>query len=205
MRHLLIGLSLGVLGASAVAGDGLSAPAADEVWPQWQGRVILQTSRSPLLQSPSLWNAAPNATAATGGSVLGDYYFGTQGLKGRFRASGGLLLGSPAAASMGLAAGSSARGSGLALASSLPAVSVLDAAAGRNDADALTAAPYLGLGYSGPIWHSGFSLTADLGVMAERVDGSGRVRGVFGSQSLDGAVRELRFSPVLQLGVRYAF
>ncbi|MEO5732281.1 MAG: hypothetical protein ABIQ87_01155, partial [Rubrivivax sp.] len=133
---------------------------------------------------------------------------GAQGLSGRFRASGGLLLGAPGLSSAGLSAGSAVRGSGLALSPGGQAGSLFDATAaptGRSEADGLAASPYLGLGYSGPIWHSGFSLTADLGVVAERVDGSGRARGVFGSQSLDGAVRELRFSPVLQVGVRYAF
>ncbi|MEO5732257.1 MAG: hypothetical protein ABIN96_16950, partial [Rubrivivax sp.] len=75
MREHLIALSLGILGTSAFAGDGISAPDADAVWPQWQARITLQTAQPSLLQPPSLWNAAPRTIQAVGGSVLGDYYF----------------------------------------------------------------------------------------------------------------------------------
>jgi hypothetical protein len=76
------------------------------------------------------------------------------------------------------------------------------AVAGDNPA----AMPYLGLGFTGSPWHGGLALTADLGLVAERPGAAGNVgRAVFGNQGLDGALRELRLSPVLQLGVSVQF
>lgn len=70
-------------------------------------------------------------------------------------------------------------------------------------------APYLGLGYSSPAKWAGFTLSADLGLAAETLPVSaasaGLGRALLGVQGADTSRRELRLSPVLQLGVRYAF
>ena len=64
--------------------------------------------------------------------------------------------------------------------------------------------PYLGLGYTGLALNGGWGFSADLGLALN--EGATRLgRAVFGNDSLDSAMRDLRFSPVLQLGVRYAF
>ena len=77
---------------------------------------------------------------------------------------------------------------------------------GNIGADAASAAPYLGLGFSGAPWHNGLSISADIGLVAERLGTTpGAGRAVFGNQAMDNAARELRLSPLLQLGVRYAF
>lgn len=211
-------LGAAVLGTStfAIAGDGLAAPAADAVWPQWQARITVRSpSSASLLHGPLLAGSRDSGVLASG-SVLGDHYFGSQGLSSRFRASGGLLLG------LGGSGGSDMRRGGLdkrsdavsAMAISFighasvqtgPASPAMPGLADRVSGDGFWVTPYLGLGYSGPIWHSSLSLSADLGVVAERVDDSRRNRGLLGSQSLDGAVRALRVSPVFQVGVRYAF
>ena len=61
--------------------------------------------------------------------------------------------------------------------------------------------PYLGFGYTGLSARSGWSFSADLGLVAQTPGGIKVIR----SQSLDDAVREMRLAPLLQLGVSYAF
>lgn len=63
--------------------------------------------------------------------------------------------------------------------------------------------PYLGLGYTGLALKGGWGVTADLGLTLD--NGSRAGRALFGNQGFDGALREMRLSPLLQLGVRYAF
>lgn len=116
------------------------------------------------------------------GAVLGDYYFDAPGLRlpaaaGGLRATSGLLA--PAW-----------RGSSL-----LPGSSTLETT------------PYLGIGYTGWAVKGGWGISADLGLALENsAAGATRLgRAVFGNQGFDSALRELRLSPVLQLGVRYAF
>lgn len=69
--------------------------------------------------------------------------------------------------------------------------------------------PYVGLGYSSPAKWAGFTLSADLGLAAETAPANaasgGLGRALLGVQGADNSRRELRLSPVLQLGVRYAF
>jgi hypothetical protein len=85
---------------------------------------------------------------------------------------------------------------GLSLNSGLapPAVSGADVNSGHSNT-----VPYLGLGFSAAPWRNRLAISADLGLVADR--GSA----LFGNQGLEGTLRELRLSPVLQLGVRYAF
>jgi hypothetical protein len=66
--------------------------------------------------------------------------------------------------------------------------------------------PYLGLGFTSGAWRNALAITADFGLVAERPAAAGNVgRAIFGNQGMESALRELRVSPVLQLGVRYAF
>jgi hypothetical protein len=66
--------------------------------------------------------------------------------------------------------------------------------------------PYLGLGFTGASWSNGLAITADLGLVAEHASAAGGVgRAIFGNQGMESALREMRLSPVFQLGVRYAF
>jgi hypothetical protein len=64
--------------------------------------------------------------------------------------------------------------------------------------------PYLGIGYSGSSLRGGWGFSADLGVAAQN-GGNQRLMRSLMSQSLDDTLRELRFTPVLQLGVSYRF
>jgi hypothetical protein len=64
--------------------------------------------------------------------------------------------------------------------------------------------PYLGIGYSGSSLRGGWGFSADLGLTAQN-GGSQRLTHSLTSQTLDDTLRELRFTPVLQLGVSYRF
>lgn len=177
-------------GATAQAADGLTVPEA--AWQRWQARAALST-----------YDTSPRLAAA---SLLGDYYFrglrlGGTGTSGGFRATSGLVLGAGSsmlgAAGVPNRIGDSVSLGHLALSSLVP---------GTDPGDAGATLPYVGLGYTSITRGGGFSFSADLGVVAQNPAGTpGLGRALFGTQSLDAAVRNLRLTPVLQLGVRYTF
>lgn len=110
-------------------------------------------------------------------AVLGDYYFDAPGLR--------------LPASMG----------GLRATSGLLSTSLRGPLGVSSETQ-----PYLGIGYTGLAIKGRWGLTADLGLALENTAGATRLgRAVFGNQGFDSALRELRLSPVLQLGMRYAF
>jgi hypothetical protein len=179
------------------AADGLVVRAADSVWPQWQARVAVQTAGiPPWTLSQALGTAATPGRGLLGGAVFGDYYFASPSF-GAFRASGGLMVGSQGGAPVA----SAAAGARLGL-----ALSTLGSLGTSVSAEGPAAVPYLGLGFTGSPWLGGLAVTADLGLVAEHPGAAGHVgRAVFGNQGLEGALRDLRLSPVLQLGVSYRF
>ena len=193
-------LCLVLVGVAALpqvwAGGGLQVPAAATLWPQWQARISLQSaSVSPLALTPLYGGGVPQRSLQ-GATVLGDYYFAKPSFGG-FRASGGLLFGSQAGAPLA----SVAAGSRLSLAvngANLPPLG-----AGPDAPNAVT---YFGLGFTGGSWRSGLSVTADVGMVAERLGAAaGDGRALFGTQGAENALREMRLSPMLQLGLRYTF
>lgn len=183
---------------AAQAADGLSISAPETLWPRWQARIAVQAaSVSPLVTS-SLFDSSSAQRGVQGGALFGDYYFARPSF-GAFRASGGVVSGSLAGLPL-----ASATAGGLVGLSLNAGNGLRPAMAGANDA--ASALPYLGVGFTGAPGHGGLSISADLGLVAERASAMPGVgRAVFGNQALDGAVRELRLSPLLQLGVRYAF
>lgn len=194
----MVRLKLGCCGllwafaATVNAADGLVPPAAETLWPQWQARVSLQTSSlSPLISSHQL-DGGNAQRGLQGGAVFGDYYFANPSF-GSFRASGGLMVGS--LGGMPVSSALAGQRLGLSLNSGLvPAVAL-----GVDNINNHSTLPYLGLGFTGAPWRNGLAISADLGLVAERS------RALFGNQGFDGTLRELRLSPVLQLGVRYNF
>ena len=196
IRNIWLGLA-GIVALSQVhAGDGLQAPSAGNFWPQWQARISLQSgSVSPLALTP-LFDGGTPQRSLQGGAVLGDYYFAKPSFGG-FRASGGLLFGSQAGAPLA----SVAPGSRLSLALNGANLSSLGAGV-----DAPNAVTYFGLGFTGANWRNGLSVTADVGMVAERLGAAAGVgRALFGNQGAENALREMRLSPMLQLGLRYTF
>ena len=176
VRTALASIACLVLAVQVEAADGLAVPDAQIVWPQWQARIAVDT---PLLIPVSL-TAAASPTASTGlfsSRLLGDFYFDAPGLQ--LPASVGGLR-----ATSGLISG---------LRSTVQTVST-------------ETLPYLGLGYTGLSLKGGWGITADLGLALENPSSAARAgRALFGNQGFDQALREVRLSPVLQVGVSYAF
>ena len=172
------------------AADGLSAPGVDNLWPQWQARVQLQTASL-------LPFGATKAQEIKGGAVLGDYLL-AQPSFGAFRATGGLVLGSLAGAPLyralpGQVLSLSVQGNGL-------QPTLLTAA------DSPQPLPYLGLGFSAASLGGGFSISADFGLVSQSPGSSIDLgRALLGNQGVERAFRELRLSPMAQLSVRYSF
>ncbi len=180
---------------AAQAAEGLVAPAAETLWPRWQARIAVQAASVSPLSVTRLLDGSPQR-GVQGGALFGDYYFARPSFGG-FRASGGVMSGTLG----GLPLVQTAAGS-------LLGVSLSSGAAAPNIVGAETPAamPYLGLGFTGTPWRNGLAISADLGLVAEHPAAAASVgRAVFGSQAMDSALRELRLSPVLQLGVRYSF
>jgi hypothetical protein len=179
----LAGLA-GLFGAAASAADGLAVPAADSAWPTWRARLTLS---APHGEGLALGPAAPVRQAA----LLGDWYLTGAGplrpneWRGGLRATGGLVLGH-----LGHAASVSA----------LPlSVSLLSAPDAQLDGGPTGLRPYLGVGYAGRSADGDFSVSADLGLVANQPGA------LFGAQGLSDAARRIELSPMLRLGVNYAF
>lgn len=191
-----LALTLALCPLAVVAADGLVAPAATELWPQWQARIALQTATvSPVSLSRVMDGGGSAAQTWQGGALLGDYYFATPSF-GSFRASGGLMFGATGGAPLL----SAAAGSRVELALQGSGAGLGGAAEGAGTV------PYLGLGFTSAAWRDSLSLTADLGWVAGQPSAAGSVgRAIFGNQGRENAWRELRVSPVLQVGLRYRF
>jgi hypothetical protein len=155
-----------------------AAFAADGLLPPRSQDVWPQWQARVTVSTTALAPVSLTGEPQTRSALLGDYYFKAPGL--RLPASMGGVR-----ATSGLMFGS--RGWG---------------AAPPTD----PTLPYVGLGYTGLAIKGGWGFTADLGLVAENPSGAGRFgRALLGNQNFDSALRELRFSPVLQVGVSYAF
>jgi hypothetical protein len=193
----LLAMALAAVPGLSRSADGLQLPAASALWPQWQARLSLQTTSFSPLSMNRLFESASPQRGVLGAALLGDYYFATPDF-GRFRASGGVMLG----AQGGVPLAGKASDSHWAWALSGGALPG-QPAAGDPPAGA---ASYLGLGFTSSGWHDGLAVTADVGLMSERPGAAyGMARALFGNQGSDYSLREMRLSPVLQLGLRYTF
>jgi len=200
-----VAIAAPILSAWAADGSGL-LPRHDDPWARWQGRVALSTA-SPLWGG-SLEARDPTSPASTTLSVMSDYYLTdpSAGAKssGGFRATGGVIVGPRAQAWAGPLPGAM---TGTTLSASRrvfgQSPNLLPGDAAGLDNPTL---PYVGVGYTGASPRGGWSFSADLGVFSLSPTSAvklGRVIG--GSQSLDDTLRDMRWSPVLQLGVSYSF
>jgi hypothetical protein len=175
--------------AHASAGEGLRVDPDTLVWPRWQARLGVTTAPADLV--------SPGSTTMQGARVLGDYYFtgpafGGGRIAGGFRATSGLFAGNRSApfASPVLPAGNG----GLTL-----ETRSISSRFARDGAD--LALPYLGVGYTGLSVRGGWGFTADVGLVGTGVRFG---RSNAGAQ-VDDLLRELRLTPMLQLGVSYSF
>lgn len=196
-------LLVGVLGLGAVPmaqadeADGLSLP-------RLQGRVRLGMG-----YDAGSAELPGSGAKLSGASVLGDYYFGRDvapdGAAGGFRATGGVFIGSRLGLWGGPASAQMSTSLFIVERQSFSLLALPGGADGANP-DSGTV-PYLGLGYSGSSLKGGLSFSADLGLMALSPAGAvrlGRASGG-GAQSLDDLLREVRLSPLVQVGVSYQF
>lgn len=191
--RLLSSLLLAAVALPAAALDGGLALREDKpVWPRWQSRLAIGTAPVGGVGDTALGDVS--AGRLTSASVVGDWYFRPP-VSGGFRATGGLVYGGRslwvARPALGL--------SGSSFTVDRRAVPAADVAEAGT-------VPYVGLGYTGLAGAGRFGFSADLGLMALGASQAVKLGRAIGSpQNLDDAVRDLRLSPVLQLGVSYAF
>ena len=136
---------------------------------------------------------------------MGDYYFTQSQLgqhgAGGFRATSGVLLGHGAPLWS-----SPATGAGAGLSFGQRNTNLFSGLAGSEPVPDSTTVPYVGVGYTGLSTKGGWGFAADVGLKALQPAPSVRLgRMGNGSQSFEELVRELRLTPVLQLGVSYSF
>ena len=198
MKPVAVVWSLLTAAASAVAGSGqgLSVDAERLMWPQWQARLYVATE--PLAPMPSLFEGA--SLRPQSAALFGDYYVTRPyiGQAGGLRVTSGMVAGT--------------RGAVIAPGQATPPGSFGFSALARPnlgsssiDATSDTLAwPYLGIGYSDASLRGGWGFSADVGLAAQSF-GLFRAARSLGSQSLDDTIRDMRLTPVLQLGVSYRF
>lgn len=191
-------LTVAVLSCSAHAwagdGDGLKWSGDTLSWTRWQARLAIS-------QPAPLWRAGFTEVDSQGLkprslSVMGDYLFArSQSDDGRsnvLRATSGLLFGARSTLWAGQPGGHAG-----------PVSDLRGAFAGANAEP--SALPYLGIGYSGLGGRGGWSFSADFGLMALGAGNAIRLGRSGSYQGVDELVRELRLTPVLQVGASYSF
>ncbi len=181
--------------AHAGPGEGLKWQDDSLSWARWQARLAISQPAPP-------WRASFGGEDSAGLnprslSIMGDYLFArlqSDDASHVLRATSGLVLGPRPT----LWAGQSGVSASLA-----PQRRLFGEA--RGDMSAL---PYVGVGYSGIAGLSGrggWSFSADFGLMALGAGNAVRLGRSGNYQGVDDLVRELRLTPVLQLGASYAF
>jgi len=169
-------------------------------WPQWQGRLSLSTS------GPALGN---NGLDVRSLSLMGDYFFAGPALGGRaaggFRATSGLIVGARSSSAL---SGNTGNLAGRAFnfdhrhAAWVSPLAQVD----LQPSTEVAAVPYVGVGYTGLANKGSWGFSADVGLVALSPRSAvklGRLLG--GAQSLDEVLRDMRLSPLVQLGVSYSF
>jgi hypothetical protein len=194
----LIALAAHVVLAHASDGNGLTVRGDELQWPRWQGRLSMSSASPAAVRS-----FGQGSTGISSLSLMSDYYLTGSLLgpkqAGGFRATSGVLIGPRSQAWTALSASST--GGGFSIDRRTSAL-VPGAMPGDPSADQPTL-PYVGVGYTGLSPRGGWSFNADLGVVS--LSASSAVKFGRGTQSLDDAIRDMRWSPVLQLGVSYSF
>ena len=203
-RTRLLALTLGLLAATPAAWAQSGLRLADADQPR-------STALATMASAPRVWPRTASAIDpapswhASAGQLLGDYYW--SGLRpagvsrsGGFRATGGLLLGQRSLA-LGTPTLSASQGVGL----TLSRIARPSTGLGEAMSEPWSAAPYVGIGYSGISLRGGWGFTADVGLAGAAGGLRARRDATFGAQGAEDLLRELRLTPVLQVGASYAF
>jgi len=186
---------------AAIAADGDGAAPGQPAWARWQGRLSLGTTATP-------WRLGADAPAPkfSSASLMGDYYFdrslASPSLLGGFRATTGLMVGPRSL----FVAGQPNLATGTSLTIGSRAFGQPASPYGSEPVADNGTATYLGVGYTGLAVRSGWSFSADLGLLAQGNGAASRwSRSLNNSQVLDDAIRQMRMTPLLQLGATYSF
>lgn len=197
------------LPAWAVDGPGLQATDLNWFHGRWQARIELNqglSGRHPFDRYHLASDSGRSSLRRL--SVLRDYYFDwsdddatAPAAAGGLRATGGLVVTTRSAATS-----SSPRRSGV---SGLPQQGLAGGAMARGWSDPnndLVSVPYVGVGYTELPLRSGWGFRADLGLMALRPQSAVKFGSVLsGPQVMDDLLRDMRLSPLIQIGVSYSF
>jgi hypothetical protein len=188
----LLALAMATPTMAADTGTQVGTYTLEESWSRLQGRLMLGVA-----PPTEALDAAP--TRLTSVSLLGDYYLGRPfgpSRVGGLRATSGLLAGPRAAMWGGLSSGNPVQ---IERRASMP-YTLADGDSGS------TTVPYLGIGYTGLSLRDGWGMSVDVGLIALRPRSASQLGNVLnGTQGLDNMLRDMRLSPILQLGVSYAF
>jgi hypothetical protein len=194
-------LTFAAVAAPAWAQGGLTVDADQVPWPRLQARIGLAVTPTSLLTDFTL---PAYGSGLQGGRVLGDYYFlggglslGSDRLNGGFRATSGLLLG-PHGTSLSMP---TVPQPGLVVSATRQPVPAGLSLPDAGLSDSSHTVPYLGVGYTGLAVKGGWGFTADLGLMALNPGSTLNLT----HQGLDDTLRDMRLTPVLQLGVSFSF
>lgn len=201
-RQVPVALALSLLSGMVFAadGEGLQLNTA----PRWQARLQLSSLDA---NAAGLEAQRYSGSRLLSANLLGDYYLtgsGLGGIRGGLRATGGVLLGplSMSQANAGLALGGSAFQLGRNLAVGQRSLALLSPNAEITDPSASLS--YLGIGYTGQTLRGGFSFSADLGVISNTSIAGLRL-GRSNAAGMEDVLRDLRYKPVLQLGLSYSY
>lgn len=188
--------------SSALAGDGTGLQLNSQ--PRWQARLQLSSLETGAMAGLDAQRYGSRLLSA---NLLGDYYLtgsGLGGVRGGLRATGGMLMGplSLSQSSAGLALGSSSQQLSPNLAVGQRSISLLSPALEAIDPSASLS--YLGIGYSGQSLRGGWGFSADLGLITNTSIAGLRL-GRSNASGLEDVLRDMRYKPVLQLGLSYSY
>ncbi len=200
MQHLLriALLALACSAALPALADDLRFKPLDTGSPRWQARF--QLSDASTLNG---FDSARLGPRTVGANLLGDYYFtgsGLGGVRGGLRLSGGMMLGplSLTQSSSALALGNNGDQS---INVGRRSLNLLSPRLDLSDPSASMS--YFGIGYTGHALRSGLSFSADLGLMNSTSLGGLRLGG--NALALDDVLRDMRYKPLLQMGLSYSY
>lgn len=190
----------GITLAHAADGLGMTAELSQTAWPRLQGRLQLNT----VDMSPARYGeTSASGSRLLSASLLGDYYLTGSWLgqrsSGGLRATSGLLMGP-----MSLTLSGTSLGARNGMSLNHQSFSLWSVASDSSDYS--TTLPYIGIGYTGQSTRGTWGFKADFGLIG--VGSSGGLRLGNSSnplQGLDETLRDMRFKPVIQLGMSYAF
>ena len=190
--------------AAMAGGEGLSTDADRVPWARFQGRISYAAA-APVAATP-LAPSDGTGLQVQGMSLMGDVYFGgSRTSAGGFRATSGLIYGSRISLA-GMSAMVPASGLVNVDRRVFGATPTGPSYATDPANDSSGTLPYIGVGYSSLAARSGWSFSADLGLVSLAPSNAVRFGRVFGgSQNLDDVVRDMKLTPVIQLGASYSF